>query len=462
MRLGDVLKERKKISASLYLALGYLSIILTGAILLTTPFARASFNWTWDSFIHSWTNPLDALFTSTSAACVTGLVTQDTGTYWSIFGQIVILLLIQLGGLGFMSIISLVILIFQRRMNIAQRKIAVQASGLLEIGDVNSAIKRVVIYTLIFETCGALLLCIRFVPLYGGAGVYYSIFTSISAFCNAGFALFDTSLMAFYNDYLVLSVVMILIVSGGLGFIVWENLFRSLFRWNKFKLQTKLVLIGSAIIIFLPAFLFFMFELRGEAFEGMTVGEKLFNSLFQSITCRTAGFNTVDQSKLTDSSIMLSNVLMLIGGNSGSTAGGVKLTTIIVLMLAIVSAARREGVSVGKRRIEDGLVRQASAVFVFYLFLVNFALMLINAFENIFGNGVYAFRDTMFEVISAIATVGLSTVGTSNLCIASKILIIFLMYIGRTGGLTVIYIFIERGNTDDGILKRPSEKVSIG
>ena len=381
-------RERKPLSASKYLALGYFVIILAGTILLCTPFARSSFDWSWDSFIHSWTNPLDALLTSTSAACVTGLIVQETGTYWSIFGQIVILSLIQLGGLGFMSIISLIILIFKRKMSTKQRKVAMQASGMFEIGDVNSTIKRVVLYTVLFETIGAVLLMIDFIPRYGGIGVYYSIFHSISAFCNAGFALFDDSLVAFNNNPLVLITIMGLIVFGGIGFYVWENIFRTALRWKRFNLHTKLVLIGTTIIIIFPAILIFLFELKGEAFEGMTAGQKWLNSFFLSVTCRTAGFNTFDLSKLNNSTLMLSNVLMLIGGCSGSTAGGVKLTTTIVLILAIVSAARRQDVSVGKRRIEDGLVRQAGAIFIFYLILLNIAVVIMLAFENWFGNGI--------------------------------------------------------------------------
>ena len=426
-----VKKDRKPLSASKFLALGYFVIILSGTFLLCTPFARSSFNWTWNSFISSWTNPLDALFTSTSAACVTGLVTKHTGTYWSVFGQIVILLLIQLGGLGFMSIISLIILMFKKKMSTSQRKIAMQASGMFEIGDVNSTIKRVVFYTILFETIGTLLLMIDFIPRYGGIGVYYSIFHSISAFCNAGFALFDDSLVAFSNNPLVLFTIMGLIVFGGIGFYVWENIFRGTFLWKKFNLHTKLVLIGSAIIIVFPAILIFLFELNGAAFEGMSFWEKWLNAFFLSVTCRTAGFNTFDLSLLSNSTLMLCNVLMLIGGCSGSTAGGVKLTTFIVLVLAIVSAARKSDVSIGKRRIEDSLVRQAGAIFIFYLILLNFAVVLMLAFENWFGNGVFAFRDTIFECISAIATVGLSTTGTANLSIASRILLIILMYVGR-------------------------------
>lgn len=462
MLLGNEIKQKRKISTSLYLAFGYLVVILLGTILLVTPFANANFAWTWETFVSSWSNPVDALFTSASAACVTGLITVPTGTYWSLFGQIVILLLIQLGGLGFVSIMSIVILVFKRRMNIAQRKIAMQASGMLEIGDVTSAIKRVVSYTLVFETAGACLLMVDFVPKFGPVGVYYGIFTAISAFCNAGFALFNDSLMGFASNYYVLSIIMFLIVFGGIGFIVWENLFTSLFRWRKFKLHTKLVLIGTLFFIFIPAILFFLFENHGEAFEGMNIGEKLINSLFQSVTCRTAGFNTFEISKLSDSSIMLSNILMLIGGSSGSTAGGVKITTFIVLFLAIISAARRADINVGKRRIEDSLTRQASAIFVFYLILVNFALVFILIIENTLGNSTVSFRDTMFEVISAIGTVGLSAGGTENLNRISQILLAILMYVGRTGGLTIIYIFAERANNDEGILKRPSEKVLLG
>lgn len=456
-----VKKEKKSMPASRFLALGYLCIILAGAILLCTPFARSSFNWTWDSFISSWTNPLTALFTSTSAACVTGLITVDTGTYWSIFGQIIILTLIQLGGLGFMSIISIVIMIFKRKISTKQRKIAVQAAGMFDIGDVNSLIKRIIFYTILFESTGALLLMIDFIPRYGGIGIYYAIFHAISAFCNAGFSLFDTSLVEFNSNPLVLFTIMGLIICGGIGFFVWENIFRQTFHWRKFKLHTKLVLIGTAIILVFPAILIFLFELNGNAFEGMNVGQKILNSFFLSVTCRTAGFNTFDLTKMSHSTLMLCNVLMLIGGCSGSTAGGVKLTTFIVLVLAIVSAARKSDISVGKRRIEDGLVRQAGAIFIFYLILLNLAFISVLAIENWFGAGLYSFRDTLFECISAIATVGLSTIGTSNLTAGSQIVLIILMYVGRTGGLTIIYIFADKG-TDEGTLKRPSEKVLIG
>lgn len=456
-----VKKEKRPMRASNFLALGYFCIILAGAILLCTPFARSSFNWTWKSFISSWTNPLTALFTSTSAACVTGLVTVETGSYWSYFGQIVILILIQLGGLGFMSIISIVIMLFKRKISTKQRKIAVQAAGMFDIGDVNSTIKRIISYTVIFESVGALLLMIDFIPRYGAIGVYYGIFHSISAFCNAGFALFDNSLVEFNNNPLVLFTIMALIVSGGLGFFVWENIFRKALRWRKFKLHTKLVIIGTAVMLVIPAVLIFLFELNGDAFEGMSVGEKILNSLFLSVTCRTAGFNTFDLTKMKNSTLMLCNALMLIGGCSGSTAGGVKLTTFLVLVFAIVSAARQKDVSIGKRRIEDGLVRQAGAIFIFYLILLNIVFVIILGIENNFGAGIYAFRDTLFECISAIGTVGLSTGGTSNLTMVSQIFLILLMYIGRTGGLTIIYIFADRGN-DDGTLKHPSEKVLIG
>lgn len=455
-------KERKPLSASKYLALGYLAVIVTGGFLLCTPFARATFTWSWSSFASCWTNPIDAFFTATSAACVTGLITLDTATYWSYFGQIVILVLIQVGGLGFMSIISLVIIIFKRKMSTKQRKVAMQATGMFEIGDVNSTIKRVVFYTILFESIGTGLLMIEFLPKYGLIGIYYSVFTSISAFCNAGFALFSTNLVDYYSNPLVLLTVMFLIIFGGIGFYVWENLFRTAFRWRKFTLNSKIVLVGTLIMIVIPAILFFVFEINGKALEGMTLGEKILNSFFLSVTCRTAGFNTFDLSKLTNSSLMLCNVLMLIGGCSGSTAGGVKLTTIIVLALAIISAARKSDVTIGKRRIEDGLVRQASAIFVFYLILLNTALLAMLAFENWFGTGVYSFQDTLFESISAIATVGLSTLGTANLSRASQILLILLMYVGRTGGLTIIFIFTERNSNQEGTLKLPSEKVLIG
>lgn len=455
--------EKKSLSASKFLALGYFFVILIGAILLTTPFVRSSFNGSWESFVNNWTNPLDALFTATSAACVTGLVTQNTATYWNIGGQIIILVLIQLGGLGFMSVISILSLILRRKINLAQRKIVMQASGMLEMGDVVDSIKRVVVYTLIFEITGALILSIQFVKDFGSIkGVWVSIFTAISAFCNAGFDLFGTSLVNYSNNPLVLITIMCLIAFGGLGFIVWENIFRTHFRVSKFKLHTKLVLVATVIAIVVPAILFYMFELNGEAFEGMSVGSRILNSFFQSVTCRTAGFNSFDISKLSNGSIMLSDLLMLIGGCSGSTAGGVKLTTMVVLVLTIVNVSRQTGINVGKRRIDESISRQASAVLVFYLMTFSFASMLIFVSESLLKSAAFSFSDVIFESISAIATVGLSTGGTANLTWISQLILIVLMYIGRTGGLTIIYIFTERSMNQASVLKRPSEKVLIG
>jgi trk system potassium uptake protein TrkH len=431
------------------IALSFAIVILVGALLLCTPFASAS---------GSWTNPVDALFTATTATCVTGLVVVDTSAHWSLFGQIVILILIQLGGIGFMTLITLFSFFVHRQVSLHERRLLLQSVGSLQMGSVMATFRQILIGTFLMEGLGAALLSIRFYPMYGKKGIWYAVFHSISAFCNAGIDVLgaegSTSLTAFRNDPLVSGVIMLLIVMGGLGFLVWDDLMRNFFRPRRLRLHTKMVLCATVALLLGGWVLLYVTE-YDHAFAGMGQGERLMASLFQSVTTRTAGFYTVDQTALSDSGALLSICLMFVGGSPGSTAGGVKTTTMLIFVLSILRFSRnRETVIFGKRRIENRMVRQAGAVVGVYLFMVLLATILISAMENA------AFLDVLYETSSAVATVGLSRNLTPTLCIGSKLVLILLMYAGRLGGLSLFLVLGETATPEP--LKRPVEKVLIG
>ena len=447
-------KIKRKLSTSKTLALGFLSVIVLGAFLLSTPLSSVS---------RSWTNPLVSLFTATSATCVTGLVVVDTGTYWSIFGQIVILLMIQIGGIGFMALLSLLWMALKRKINIGERKILSAANGAMSSSNVTTLIKRIMIITFGCEILGAIILSFAFARDFGvGKGIYYGIFHSISAFCNAGFDLFGgfKSLTDYVNNPLVCITIMVLIVVGGLGFIVWTDLYENKFNFRKISLHSKIVLVTTAVLIIGPAILFYVFE-NDNVFSELGTGSSIMAALFQSITCRTCGMNTVDLSRLSDSSIIISTVLMVIGGSPGSTAGGIKTTTLAVLILSVIAVSRKkQDIVIGKRKLEPNVMTQASAILIFYMFLMVVASSVIMMVEH--PQEIWTFRGVIFEVASAIGTVGLSMIGTPTLSIASKIIIMVLMFVGRLGALSIIFVISEgRANNDDK-LGRPQEKILIG
>ncbi|MFH0993226.1 MAG: potassium transporter TrkG, partial [bacterium] len=341
--------SRFKLNALQTLALGFAIIIIIGTMLLMLPLANKS--GTTISF-------LNALFTSTSATCVTGLVVFDTYTQFTLFGQIVILILIQIGGLGFMTVAVMFALVLRKRIGLKERSTLMESTNSMQIGGVVRLAKRILIGTAIFELIGAALLCIRFVPMFGfSKGVWYAVFHSISAFCNAGFDLMGTitpyaSLTPFVSDVLVNVVVMTLIVIGGLGFIVWNDILEHKFHVSQFRLHTKIMIVATFTLIILSAGLFLIFE-GNAAFAGMNGGESVLAALFSAITPRTAGFNTVALTSLSEAGSGLTMVLMLIGAGPGSTAGGIKLTTMVVILLAVVAHVRgREDINVFGRRLE--------------------------------------------------------------------------------------------------------------
>ena len=455
------------LTPSRLIAVGFLLVILTGAGLLMLPIASrgepAGF--------------LDALFTSTSATCVTGLVVRDTFTDWTVFGQLVILALIQLGGLGFMTIATLFSRLLRRRMSfmtfitltsmllgkrlgLYDRKVLMQSAGNITLDGTATLIRKIIPFTFVFEFAGAALLAIRFIPEFGVLrGIYAAVFHAISAFCNAGFDLMGmrapfSSLTAYVSDPLVSLTICMLIIIGGLGFLVWRDLVRCRFRWKRLQLHSKLVLTASGILLFGGWLLLLGFEWNASMAD-LSIPEKLLASFFQAVTPRTAGFNTVDLSKLSDSGNLLTDFLMLIGGSPGSTAGGIKTTTLAVLVLSALASARgRMRVNTFRMSIERETLRQASSILLIYLGMSLTAILAICAIEP------FGLKAVTFEVVSAIATVGLSLGLTPQLSAASRVILILLMYAGRIGGLSFVLLFSERRSEPP--LDRPTGKILIG
>ena len=438
-----------KMTNTRLIALSFAAVILAGTLLLCTPWASAEGQWT--PFV-------DALFTATTSTCVTGLVVYDTATHWSFFGQVVILTLIQVGGIGFMTLMTLISFFVHHKVSLHQRQMLLQSVGSLQMSGVMSSFRQILLGTFVVEGVGAALLSLRFYPAFGKRGIWYAVFHSVSAFCNAGIDLLgntgSSSFSAYYNDPLINFTLMFLIVMGGLGFLVWSDLLRNLFRWKRLRLHSKLVLSISAVLILGGWVLLYLTE-RNASLAGMGEGEKLLASLFQSVTTRTAGFATVDQGSLSDSGAVISMVLMLVGGSPGSTAGGIKTTTVAVFFLSILRLSRnREDVTVFKKRIEDRVVRQAGAIVGIYLLVALVATVVISALEGV------GLREVLYEVVSAIATVGLSMNLTPTLGVGSRLILILLMYAGRLGGLSLFLALAESGERQ--VLTRPTEDILIG
>lgn len=442
-------KLKLKMTNTRLIALSFVAVILVGTLLLCLPFSSVS---------GEWTDPLNCLFTATSATCVTGLIVYDASAQWSLFGQIVILVLIQVGGIGFMTLITLFSFFVRHRVSLHERRLLLQSAGALNLSGVTATFRQILLGTLVIEGIGAALLSLRFYPMFGKIGIWYAVFHSVSAFCNAGMDLLGNtgsmSFIAYSGDLLVNFTLMFLIIMGGLGFLVWNDLLKSRFCFRKMELHTKLVLVISGVLILGGWVLLYLTE-RNTSMADMSEGEKLLASLFQSVTTRTAGFVTVEQSSLSNAGSLISMILMFIGGSPGSTAGGAKTTTVAVFLLCSWHLAHNsESVVSFKRRIDDRIVRQAGAVICFYLTMILAATVVICALESV------GIREVLYEVVSAMATVGLSMNLTSSLCAVSKLVLILLMYAGRLGGLSLFLALAE--NTDPAPLERPTEKILIG
>ena len=437
MKASKTTPARAPLSASAIIALGFAAIILIVAALLMLPVSSAD---------GAWTDPLSALFTATSAVCVTGLVVVDTATHWSLFGRIVLLLAIQIGGLGVMTVLGVASMLLGRRIGLRQRTLLQESIASMQIGGVVRLVRRAVFGTLIIEGTGALMLSVRFIPQLGVLrGLGYGVFHAVSAFCNAGFDLMGaisgpfTSLESYCADPLINLTVMLLILLGGLGFIVWDDLVEQRFRIKKLQLHTRIVLQMTLALTLIPAALFYLLEYGG-AMAGMGTGERVLASLFSAVTPRTAGFDTIPTSALSPAGSLLTMLLMLVGGNPGSTAGGAKTTTLLLVVLLIAAVLRRrEDVEMMGYRIEKDVVRRACAIVTLYMLLCIFAAAVICGLQP-----ELPLRDVLLEVFSALNTVGMSTGVTRQLGAPALFVLIGLMYAGRLGSLTFVMLLANR------------------
>ena len=446
----------RKLNPTQIIAIGFPVIMLVGTILLMLPISSAE---------HVMTSPLVAAFTSVSATCVTGLVVVDTGTYFSTFGHVVILLLIQIGALGFMSFAVILSMLIRRRVTPRERMLIAQSYGLNSLEHITDLVKRIVAGTLLFELIGALILATQFVPIFGwGRGLWYGVFHSVTAFCNAGFDILGayggafSSLSSFADNPVVCLTVIFLILIGGIGFLVWTDVINFLRLRRRFSVYSRFVFFLSAVLLLGGAICFLLFEWSNPAtFGDMPLGEKLLSALFQSMTLRTAGFSAVDNAALTDPSKLLGVLLMFVGGASCSTAGGVKLVTVGVVIIAVVRtmAGHREINLFGRRLTPEQFMRAAVLVFV------QFAVILLGTIVLIAHGGASPMA-ALYEVTSAAGTVGISMGLTPALGMLEQIMLMMIMYFGRVGILTVTYAVARGQSSAQNCVTYPDANLLIG
>lgn len=443
---------KKHWSSSQVIIFSFAAMILVGTILLMLPVSSRQ---------GVWTPFIDALFTSTSASCVTGLVVQDTATYWSPFGQLVIITLIQIGGMGVVTMAVAIAIVSGRKIGLRQRQTMQDAISAQQVGGIVKMTGFILKCSLIFELLGVVAFSFVFIPEFGILkGIWYSLFHAVSAFCNAGFDLMGiksnfSSLVDYTGNSIVNMTTMLLIVIGGIGFAVWGDFARHGFKVNRYRMQTKVVLTTSAMLIVFPALYFYFFEFSLPVWGDMTLSEKLWASLFRSVTTRTAGFNTVDMTQFTEAGIMMNIVLMLVGGSPGSTAGGMKTTTLAVLFATAFAVFRKKD-SPGYfgRRIGDDAIRNAATILLMYVTLCVTGATIISIAEGI------PMMVCLFETASAVGTVGLTLGITPGLSTLSRLVLICLMYFGRVGGLTIIFATVK--GVQNGNAKYPLEKITVG
>ena len=438
-------KNHRHFTSFQVIILGFFSVILLGSLLLMLPFSTrdgqgASF--------------ADGLFTATSAVCVTGLIVRDTATYWSEFGQAIILTLIQIGGMGVVTIAVAIAVASGRKIGLMQRSTMQEAISAHQVGGIVRLTKFILKTSISIELLGALLLAPVFCKDFGiFKGLWYSVFHSISAFCNAGFDLIGvrepfSSLTSYASNPIVNFTIMALIITGGLGFVTWADIKKNKFHFRKYNMQSKVILTVTAGLLIFPAIYFFFCE-----FSNLPIGERILSSLFQSVTPRTAGFNTVDLTLLTETGLMIMIILMLIGGSPGSTAGGMKTTTVAVLFSSALAVFRKQDFAhFFSRRIPDNAVKNAATILMMYLTLFLGGGMVISYIEEV------PLMSALFETSSAIGTVGLSLGLTPSLGMVSKSILILLMFFGRVGGLTFAALS-EHNNFGS---RYPQEKITVG
>lgn len=443
-------KRKILLSPAQTIALCFVAVILVGALLLMMPFTSRS--GVGLSFV-------DSLFTATSATCVTGLVVVDTWTHFNWLGQFILLVLIQVGGLGYMTLMITAALLIGKKIGLRQRSTMMESISAQNLSDVAGLARYILFGTLAIEGCGAVLLALRFVPEMGfGRGCWYAVFHSISAFCNAGFDLMGfrspfSSLTFYVEDPLVNLTVCALILLGGLGFMVWRDLWTNKFHFRKYSLHSKLMLVASAVLVLGGTILFWLSERNG-VLADLSSGGQVLGALFQSVTARTAGFNTVDLASLSGSGSLLMLVLMFIGAGPGSTGGGVKITTVVVCLLSLFSYARgKRETSVFNRRLDDNQIKRSAAGVTLYFVFAMAGCYLLTVQQP------FALVDALFEIFSALSTVGLTTGVTQQLNSVNKMLLILMMYAGRIGSLTMIMAVVERLPAR---VKDPIEHIVIG
>ena len=448
MKMKEIKKKvLNQFSSARIILFGFIIMIFLGASILSLPVSSRSGDFT--PFI-------DALFTATSASCVTGLIVYDTATHWSLFGKIIIIAMIQCGGLGVVTMITVFTQVAGKKIGLRDRATLQSALSAPQIGGIVKLTSFIFKGTIIIEMIGALLMFPSFMKDFGVTkGIYYSIFHSISAFCNAGFDLMGdvskfSSLTKYQSDVMINISIMLLILIGGLGFLIWKDMINYKFDMKRYSTQTKMVLVMSVVLVIFTSVLFFFTE-----FSSLEIKTRILSSVFQAVTPRTAGFNTIDYTKFSDNGIAMTIILMLIGGGSGSTAGGIKMSTVFILVATMCSVLKQDKeVAVFKKRIEPDIIKNAVAVFVLDIVLFVAGSMIISGIEG------FSLKETMFECASAVATVGLTLGITPHLGTISKILLICMMYIGRVGGITLIFAAVNPKN--NGNARYPKEQVAVG
>lgn len=445
--VGEKVCKKRRILSFQIIILGFAGVILLGAFLLMLPVSTVD---------GSYTPFNEALFTSTSAVCVTGLVVQDTGSYWSLFGQVIILTLIQIGGLGVVSVAASFALLSGRRISLMQRSTMQDAISAPQVGGIVRMTRFILRGTFLIEFIGMMIMLPVFCNDYGMHGIWMSAFHSISAFCNAGFDILGTSdtiypsLTGYVQNPVINITIMMLIIIGGLGFLTWDDICENKLNIRRYRMQSKVILVTTFLLIVIPALFFFFVD-----FSNLSLGERIQAALFQSVTPRTAGFNTVNLSLMSSSSLGVMILLMLIGGSPGSTAGGMKTTTFAVLLAnAAATFRKKDSAELFGRRIDSNAVKTAATILIMYLALFFGGAIFISLYESI------PLSSCLYETASAVATVGLTLGITPQLHIPSQVVLIILMYCGRVGGLTLIYATVSSKNV--GNAKLPQESNTIG
>ena len=444
-----------RLTPAKFIVIGFSLVILLGAFLLFLPQSQA------DGYNISFT---DSLFTSVSSVCVTGLVIVDTNIAWSFFGKTIILLLIQIGGLGIMSVVTIFSVFAGKKLGLLDRLTIQESLNNFTFGGVVKTFRSIFIVTMIIEAIGALLLFIGFLPIYGfKLGLLNSIFHSVSSFCNAGFDIFGSvdnqfiSLLEFNNSYLTVLTTSMLIIVGGLGFIVWNDVAKNR-KFSKLTLHSKLVITMSGCLLIAGTLAFFIFEFNNPmTLKSMPISDKLLNSFFQSVTTRTAGFSTILPSNMSESSNFFTILLMFIGGAPGSTAGGIKVTTFSIIILTVISFAKnRDEVQIFERRLPQGIIKKVVAVVALAMLIVITSTTVLLCNENV------TFMQALYESVSAFGNVGLSTGITPQLSSASKYALMASMLLGRVGPITAVVAFISTSNDKKMHYRYPEGKITVG